>query len=157
MTQSPQEFILEEACLLDEGRYADWVRLFADDGRYWVPLKGRLQTEDERHNAIADEDPLLLRLRVERLHGDRTHSQQIPSLGQHVLQPPLLRSHDPASGLTTLYTAFTYAESRGEDMVWLHGHYVHRLRMTDQGWRIVLKRVNLVNAHSRLPMIQLFP
>jgi hypothetical protein len=39
----------------------------------------------------------------------------------------------------------------------LHGHYVHRLRETPEGLRIVLKRVNLVNAHSRLPMIQLFP
>jgi len=157
MTPSPQDFILEEARLLDEAQYEAWVDLFAEDGRYWVPLKGRLQSEAERHNAIADENPLLLRLRVTRLRGDRAHSQQPPSQGQHMLQPPLLLSHDAQTGLHTLYTPFTYAESRGEDLVVLHGHYVHRLRETPQGWRIALKRVNLVNAHSRLPMIQLFP
>ena len=97
----------------------------------------------------------LLGVRIARLRGDRAHSQQVPSVGQHVLQLPRLLSSD--NGLHTLHTPFTYAESRGEDLVVLHGHCLHRLRETPDGLRIVLKRVNLVNAHSRLPMIQLFP
>lgn len=150
-----QDFIFDEARLIDEADYEAWLALFAEDGRYWVPLKGRLQTEGERHNAIADESPLLLGLRIARLRGDRAHSQQPPSHCQHVLQMPRLLSSE--GGLHTLYTPFNYAESRGEDLVLLHGHCLHRLRETAQGLRIVLKRVNLVNAHSRLPMIQLFP
>lgn len=153
--QTLQDFIFDEARLLDEAQYERWLALFAEDGRYWVPLKGQAQTEDERHNAIADENPLLLGVRIARLRGERAHSQQVPSVGQHVLQLPRLLSSD--NGLHTLHTPFTYAESRGEDLVVLHGHCLHRLRETDQGLRIVLKRVNLVNAHSRLPMIQLFP
>lgn len=155
MQQSLQDFIFDEARLIDEADYEAWLALFAEDGRYWVPLKGRAQTEDERHNAIADESPLLLRLRVARLRGDRAHSQQVRSQCQHVLQPSRLLSSD--AGLHRLYTPFTYAESRGEEMVVLHGHCEHRLRETPEGLRIVLKRVNLINAHSRLPMIQLFP
>lgn len=155
MLATLQDFIFDEARLLDEADFDPWLALFADDGRYWVPLKGRAQTETERHNAIADESPLLLRLRVARLRGERAHSQQVPSQCQHVLQLPRLLSSD--AGLHTLHTPFSYAESRGEDLVVLHGHYVHRLRETPEGLRIVLKRVNLVNAHSRLPMIQLFP
>lgn len=150
-----QDFIFDEARLLDEAEFERWLTLFADDGRYWVPLKGRAQTEDERHNAIADESPLLLRLRVARLRSGRAHSQQVLSQCQHVLQPPRLLSSE--GGLHTLHTPFSYAESRGEELVVLHGHCVHRLRETPEGLRIVLKRVNLVNAHSRLPMIQLFP
>lgn len=155
MLATLQDFIFEEARLLDEADFDPWLALFADDGRYWVPLKGRAQTETERYNAIADESPLLLRLRVSRLRGDRAHSQQVPSHCQHVLQLPSLLESE--AGLHTLHTPFSYAESRGEDLVALHGHYVHRLRETPEGLRIVLKRVNLVNAHSRLPMIQLFP
>lgn len=155
MSPQLQDFIYDEARLLDEGDFEAWLALFSEDGRYWVPLKGRAQTEEERHNAIADETPLLLRLRVARLRGDRAHSQQVRSQCQHVLQPPRLLSSE--AGVHSLYTPFTYAESRGEDMVVLHGHYLHRLRETPEGLRIALKRVNLVNAHSRLPMIQLFP
>ena len=155
MSPQLQDFIYDEARLLDEGDFEAWLALFSEDGRYWVPLKGRAQTEDERHNAIADETPLLLRLRVARLRGDRAHSQQVRSQCQHVLQLPRLLSSE--AGVHSLYTPFTYAESRGEDMVVLHGHYLHRLRETPEGLRIALKRVNLVNAQSRLPMIQLFP
>jgi 3-phenylpropionate/cinnamic acid dioxygenase small subunit len=155
MSPQLQDFIYDEARLLDEGDFEAWLALFSEDGRYWVPLKGRAQTEDERHNAMADETPLLLRLRVARLRGDRAHSQQVRSQCQHVLQLPRLLSSE--AGVHSLYTPFTYAESRGEDMVVLHGHYLHRLRETPEGLRIALKRVNLVNAQSRLPMIQLFP
>lgn len=155
MLPTLQDFIYDEARLIDSADYEAWLALFADDGRYWVPLKGQAQTEDERHNAIADESPLLLRLRVARLRGDRAHSQQQRSQCQHVLQTPRLLSSD--AGVHTLHTPFTYAESRGDEMVVLHGHCVHRLRETPEGLRIALKRVNLVNAHSRLPMIQLFP
>lgn len=155
MSPQLQDFIYDEARLLDEGDFEAWLALFSEDGRYWVPLKGRAQTEGERHNAIADETPLLLRLRVARLRGDRAHSQQVRSQCQHVLQLPRLLSSE--AGVHSLYTPFTYAESRGEDMVVLHGHYLHRLRETPEGLRIALKRVNLVNAQSRLPMIQLFP
>ena len=155
MLSTLQDYIYDEARLIDSADYEAWLALFADDGRYWVPLKGQAQTEDERHNAIADESPLLLRLRVARLRGDRAHSQQQRSQCQHVLQTPRLLSSD--AGVHTLHTPFTYAESRGEEMVVLHGHCVHRLRETPEGLRIALKRVNLVNARSRLPMIQLFP
>ncbi len=155
MLATLQDFILEEARLIDEAEYDSWLALFAEDGRYWVPLKGRHQAEDESHNAIADENPLLLRVRIARLRGDRAHSQQVRSQCQHVLQLPRLLAS--ASGVHTLHTPFTYAESRGEETVLLLGHYVHRLRETPEGLRIALKRVNLVNAHARLPMIQLFP
>ena len=70
MLSTLQDFIYDEARLIDSADYEAWLALFAEDGRYWVPLKGQAQTEDERHNAIADESPLLLRLRVARLRGD---------------------------------------------------------------------------------------
>jgi len=151
------DLIYLDALLLDEERYDEWLALFAEDGRYWVPLKGRLQTENEKYNAIADEDRLLLALRIERLKTGRAHSQQTNSTGQHVLQKPMLMESDENAGVFVMRTPFSYAESRGEDLVTLHGHYIHRIVHVDGQLRIALKRVNLVNAHARLPMIQLFP
>lgn len=76
---------------------------------------------------------------------------------QHVLQEPTLLKVREDEGTFTLRTSFVYAESRGDDMVTLYGHYIHRLIRVRNTLRISLKRVNLVNSGSRLPMIQLFP
>ena len=32
------DFVVREARLLDEKRYAEWIALFTDDAIYWVPL-----------------------------------------------------------------------------------------------------------------------
>ena len=80
------DFVAMEAALLDAGRLDEWLALFADDGRYWVPLQGASQVDPVGHNSLAYEDRLLLTLRVERLKNPRAHSQQPRSRCQHVLQ-----------------------------------------------------------------------
>jgi 3-phenylpropionate/cinnamic acid dioxygenase small subunit len=151
------DFVYEEARLLDDGEYESWLALFDDAGRYWVPLKGRLQQDGERYTSIADEDVLLLKIRVERLRNGRAHSQHPASRCQHVLQRPTLVEADESARQWTLRTPFSYQECRGETIVVLYGHYVHVLRQQDDALRIRLKRVNLVNADAALPMIQLLP
>ena len=148
--------IYREAFLLDEGRFEEWLKLFSPKGRYWVPLS-KSQREGDAQLSIADEDMNLLRLRVQRLASGRAHSQQPPSFMQHVLQQPLLSEEGTETDTYVFRTAFNYSECRQEDVVVLHGHYIHRLVRLDGQWRIELKRVNLVNAASRLAMVQLFP
>lgn len=151
------EFIYQEAQLLDDAQYQEWLDLFDEDGRYWVPLQGATQSDDEKSNSIADEDRSLLALRIERLRAGIAHSQQPGSQCQHVLQAPRLVQTSQGGDRITVRTPFTYAESRGDALVTLHGHYIHHLRLVSGRLKIALKRVNLVNSGSRLPMIQLFP
>lgn len=151
------DFVYAEAWLLDDERYEQWLDLFAAAGRYWVPLEGARQNETEKRNSIADEDRMLLSLRIERLRAGLAHSQQPRSSMQHILQQPTVLQHEEGAGSAILRTPFVYAESRGDEMVTLHGHYIHNLIRERDALRIALKRVNLVNAGSRLPMIQLFP
>lgn len=155
--QSLIDLIYLDARLLDDGRYDEWLDLFSEDGRYWVPLQGKAQSEAAKSNALADEDRMLLALRIERLKAGKSHSQQPQSSMQHILQAPLLLQADTEAGSYSFHTPFTYAESRGDDLVMLYGHYIHRFVAVDGRPRIALKRVNLVNSMSRLPMIQLFP
>ena len=35
------EFVYDEADLLDEQRFEEWLELFADDATYWIPLDTR--------------------------------------------------------------------------------------------------------------------
>lgn len=150
------DFLAHEARLLDAGHWDEWLELFDDDGRYWVPLKGAAQREGEPHNALADEDRLLLSLRIARLKNPRAHSQHPPSRCQHVLQAPSLAAAE--ADRIELHTPFLYVESRGEERLQLAGSYRHRLRRRADGTlRIALKRVDLLDAATPLPAIQLFP
>lgn len=154
---SPQDFVAHEARLVDEQRFDDWLALFAEDGRYWVPLAGAAQAEGERYNALADEDRLLLALRVQRLKNPKAHSQHPRSRCQHVLQPSQVVSEDTSAGTCELRTPFLYIESRGARQLQLAGTATHRLVRAGDAWRIRMKRVDLLDAGEPLPAIQLFP
>jgi 3-phenylpropionate/cinnamic acid dioxygenase small subunit len=150
----PRDFAAHEAALLDERRLDEWLALFADDGRYWVPLLGAAQADPFSHNSLAYEDRLLLQLRVERLKNPRAHSQHPASHSQHVLQPS--RVEQESAGEVRLRTPFLYIEARGEDQVLLSGTARHHLVRTPAGWSIREKRIDLLNAARALPAIQLF-
>jgi 3-phenylpropionate/cinnamic acid dioxygenase small subunit len=152
---SPQDFIAHEARLIDEQRFDEWLALFAEDGRYWVPLAGAAQEEGAAYNALADEDRLLLSLRVERLKNPKAHSQHPRSRCQHVLQASQQVAGD--AGACELRTPFLYIESRGARQLLLAGSATHRLVRVGDQWRIRLKRVDLLDAGEPLPAIQLFP
>jgi 3-phenylpropionate/cinnamic acid dioxygenase small subunit len=151
-----RDFVAAEAALLDDGRFDDWLALFAEDGRYWVPLLGARQTDPLSHNSIAYEDRLLLQLRIERLKNPRAHSQHPPSHCQHVLQRSVVEHIDPAAGVAILRTPFIYVEARGDQQLMQSGRYRHELVTTPEGLRIRQKRIDLLNAERALPAVQLF-
>jgi 3-phenylpropionate/cinnamic acid dioxygenase small subunit len=163
---APEDFIVEEAALLDAGRFDDWLALFDSAGRYWVPLLGSQQADPLRHNSLAYEDRLLLQLRVDRLKDPRAHSQHPRSSCQHVLQRPVVEvdgiGNDANAGegagnvAVVLRTPFIYVESRGEEQLLLAGCYRHELVRRLQSWVIRLKRVDLLNPSRALPAVQLF-
>ena len=149
------DFVLREVRLLDDLRFDDWLALFAEDGRYWMPLE-RGQTERKLHSSLMDEDTLLLKVRIERLHGARTFSQQPGSRCHHLLQQPSIESRDEAAGVYVTRTAFHYVETRVDEQQLYAGWATHTLKATPEGLRIQLKRVDLVNCDAAFGNIQLF-
>ena len=149
---SPIRFVLAETRLLDEQRWDEWFALWAEDGRYWVPLSPD-QTDPLGHNSLAYEDYLLLRLRVERLK-ESPFSQHPPSRCQHVLQTPEVLGVQ--EGLCVVRTPFLYMEVHGDGQQVHAGVATHQLRERGESFRIVLKRVDLVTCGMALPSLQLF-
>ncbi len=151
------DFVLHEARLLDEGRFEEWLALFATDARYWMPLTPG-QTDPILHNSLMYEDNLLLRIRVERLAGQRTFSQQPGSRCHHLLQTPQVRTDHPEArpGDAVVHTAFHYVESRLDVQTLYAGWTTHHLVREDGALRIRLKRVDLLNSDAALGSLQLF-
>ena len=145
-------FIYREARLLDEKRFDEWYELFTDDAYYWVPLSPG-QTDPLAHNSLAYEDKLLLKLRIERLKLPTAYSQKPQSRCLHVLQAPEIEKTD-AGYLAR--TPFLYTETRGEESQRYAATAWHTLVVVDGALRLRLKRVDILNADSALPSIQLF-
>ena len=149
------DFVYAEAQMLDEQRYEDWLQLFTDDGFYWMPLEPG-QTDARLHTSLLYEDKLLLRVRVERLNGARTYSQQPKSRCHHLLQQPRVESFDSQATRWVVRTAFHYVETRRDAQTLFVGWFRHELVVVDGKLRIQLKRVDLVNCEAAFGNIQLF-
>jgi len=46
LKQEIEDFLYREADLLDERRYDEWLRLLADDVRYWMPMRRNVKVDD---------------------------------------------------------------------------------------------------------------
>ncbi len=149
------DFIYAEARALDEGRFDDWLQLFTEDAYYWMPLTPG-QTDARLQASLMHEDKLLLKVRVERLKGPRTFSQQPPSRCHHLLQAPSVESRDDAAARYTTRTAFHYVETRTDEQTLYAGWAWHTLVWDGSALRIQLKRVDLVNCDAAFGSMQLF-
>jgi 3-phenylpropionate/cinnamic acid dioxygenase small subunit len=148
-------FVMHEARLIDEHRFEEWLDLYTEDCLYWMPLEWG-QTDARLHASLMHEDKLLLRVRVERLKGNRTFSQKPKSRCHHVLQAPTIDGRNDAGKTYMLFTPFHYMETRQDEQQLYAGWARHHLVMLDGRLRIKLKRVDLVNPDAAFGNIQLF-
>ena len=149
-TLAPREielFLLQEARLLDERRFRDWMELFAEDGTYWVPA---VPGQDSPFNqaSLFYDDRTLMKTRIDRLEHPKIHVQTPPSRTMHQIGRPLLEQEDAAAGEYLVSSPLLMVEYRDERQRVFAGRQTHRLRRTAQGFRILQKRVDLVNCDS---------
>ena len=88
-----EAFLVQEAQLLDEARYADWLELFTADAWYWVPTEPGQASPLETVSLIYD-DRKLLETRVRRLMGTGAHAQAPPSRTSRIIANPSLEKND---------------------------------------------------------------
>ena len=144
-------FVWDEAALLDARGFVAWVNLFATDGRYWMPTSDQA-LEDEPALALFDETPEVLLLRAQRLLHPMTHVQTPPSrTHHHVSALRMLESSDSGMVVSSMQWI---VEQRGGVQRHFSAKVTHRLRHAPQGLKMVLKRVDLIDAdaaHRALP------
>ena len=148
------DFIYEEARMLDEGRYAEWLALWLADGHYWMPLDYK-QSDPINETSLLYEDMFMLKLRVERLNGVRTFSQKPKSRCHHVIQRPFVDERDGGRFVTN--TSMHYVETRLDEQQLLALTARHELALVDGKLRIANKRVDILNCDAAFRNIQLLP
>lgn len=150
------DFVHDEARMLDEGRYDEWLALWLPDGHYWMPLDYK-QTDPIHVTSLLYEDLFMLKLRVERLNGARTFSQKPKSRCHHVLSRPFVDEMDQGAGRYVTTTNMHYVETRLDEQQLLALTARHELALVDGRLRIANKRVDLLNCDAAFGNIQLLP
>jgi len=140
-----EALIHDEAALLDEGQWEDWLALFTPDCWYWAPHRsGQPNPFDEV--SIFYDDRMLMETRVRRLATDASHAQTPGTRTVRVLGRSRPCDAELQGADAALQTRFTMVEARLEDQKVWAGIYTHGLKQTGDGWRIAWKKVDLVNA-----------
>jgi ethylbenzene dioxygenase beta subunit len=145
-------FLYEEADLLDRGAYEVWLQLFSEDARYWVPSHPD-QKDPLNEISLYYEDRTLMLARIGRLR----HPQ--------VLGPPVRTSHvignlrvmdRSEDGALVVHSRFQMIEFVADEQRLYGGDVLHHLVDDGAGWKIRLKRIDLVNAGGVFDLLQGF-
>lgn len=149
-----EQFLFEEARLLDDREFEKWSELFLDDGIYWVPaMPGQESPYD--HVSLFFDDKETMQTRIRRLrhpliHVQIPHSSTIHIISNVVLEPP------KADGEILVRSNFIMFEDRpATERRLFGGRYIHRLRKVNGTLRIAQKRVNLTNSTATFAALTL--
>jgi benzoate/toluate 1,2-dioxygenase beta subunit len=142
-----EDFIVHEARLLDERRFGDWMALFADDGTYWVPAVPDQANPFDQASLFYD-DRGLMKTRIDRLAHPRIHVQTPPSRTAHLVGNIVVEEADAATGEYLVGSTVIMVESREDKQRLFAGRQRHRLRREGETFRIVQKRVDLINCDA---------
>ena len=85
-----EQFLYDEAALLDAREYRAWLGLIAEDIHYWMPIRRTVTISDldleftkPGEMAYFDDDRTLLEVRVKKLEAGSAWSEDPPSRSRH--------------------------------------------------------------------------
>jgi len=150
-----EDFLYDEAALLDEWRLDEWLELLTDDASYYVPST---DTPDGDHRTtlflIAD-DAVRLRSRVKQLMGKSAHAETPRSRTRRLISNVRVRERE---GETIQVTAnFVVYRMRYELMDTYVGRYEYTLVQRDGTLKIKERRAILdleaLRPHGKVSII----
>ena len=143
-----ERFLVHEARLLDEARFDEWLALFTQDARYWVPSEPDQANPFDTVSLIYD-DRRLLETRVRRLSSPRIYSQEPRSRTSRMIGNISIEDDEGAAS-TLVRSKFVLIEFRRNEQRLFGGTCFHRLIVDQGAIRIAWKQVNLVNCDAPL-------
>jgi len=141
LRQQIEEFLYAEAALLDAWALNEWLLLFDEDAKYEVPCNDAPDGDPARDLMLIDDNYVRLAARVTRLDSRRAHREYPHSRTNH--QVFNVRVQDASAEELAVTASFTVWRFRAGRTSCYVGQYRYRLRRSDSGLRIALKRAEL--------------
>jgi 3-phenylpropionate/cinnamic acid dioxygenase small subunit len=145
LQQRVEQFLFHQAELLDGKHWGAVIDLFEDDGVYWMPVAPE-QTEWVNTPSIFAEDKPMMRIRMGRVTHPNAWSQA-PNWGtSHLVGNVVIESASEKEILVR--SRFQMIELRRDSVRHFAGTYRHTLKLCGEEFRIVVQRVDMLNAQA---------
>lgn len=140
-----EQFLFMEARLQDTHAYDEWAELWTDDAIYWIPANGS-DSDPERQMSIVYDNRSRINIRVEQLKTGRRHTQTPRSELARLISNVELVAREGDEFQVRANVLIYEDNLRGETLWAARNEY--RLRLVDGRFRLVRKKINLVNNHK---------
>jgi 3-phenylpropionate/cinnamic acid dioxygenase small subunit len=147
-----EEFLYHEAELLDTRRFDQWLALFTDDARYWMPMRRNVPHDDREREFTRegldvnwfDEGKDTLTRRVKQILTGIHWAEEPPSRICHMISNIQIEAGTAEGGEITVRSRFLVYRNRVEtETDFLVGKREDRLRRVDAAWRIARRKIVL--------------
>jgi 3-phenylpropionate/cinnamic acid dioxygenase small subunit len=136
-----EEFLCFEAKLLDEHRYEEWLALWTEDALYWVPCNTD-DADPALQTMIIYDNHARLSERIYRLTSEAAWAQQPRSRTLRLISNLVVRQNENDYSVESNCLIAELRRSR-QDL--FAARMLHTLRPAGDSFRIVLKKVLLLN------------
>jgi 3-phenylpropionate/cinnamic acid dioxygenase small subunit len=162
ITYEIEQFFYHEARLLDERRFHEWLELFADDVRYWMPVRGNrypvgskaLQIQDldryvendiatDGEMAFFDESKKTLVGRIARLDSGMAWAEDPPSKTRHLITNIQVEAGAKESEYRVFSNFMVYRNRAEVEQEFYPGSRQDVLRRTEGGLKIAWRKMVL--------------
>ena len=147
LQHSVEQFLYHEVRLLGERRYEEWLDLFTDDARYWMPARETIggqpdAVSGEGEMAFFDDDNAFLAARIERLRMTLAHAEQPPSRLRYFVSNVEIEELGEES-FDVRCNLLVYQSRLERTEVTYVGRREDRLCRIDERWRIANRKIIL--------------
>ena len=145
-----EEFLYQEAELLDERRFEEWLDLFTEDVRYWMPMRRNVPADEPEREFTRegadvnwfDEGKDTLTRRVQQIRTGVHWAEQPPSRTCHMVSNVQILESRPDE--LAVKSRFLLYRNRVEtETDFLVGKREDLLRRVDGHWRIARRKIIL--------------
>jgi p-cumate 2,3-dioxygenase beta subunit len=141
-----EDFLFEEAALLDAWRLDDWLLLLTEDATYRVPSNDAPDSSPKEALFMVADDARRIRERVLRLKDRNAHAEFPHSRTRRMISN--VRITERAETEVAIEANFVvYRHRRNGDIRSFVGQYRHVLRVTPEGLRIAQRKA-VLDAHE---------
>lgn len=154
LRQKVEDFLYLEAELLDERRHREWLELFTDDARYWMPIRyNPYQRPEELDDELSkpgeayyfNDTKETLRTRVERLYSKTAWAEMPPSRTRRLISNIRIKKDD-GSEIEVHSNFFLYRTRLEKDQDILVGTRKDILRRVNNEFKIARRTIILDQA-----------
>lgn len=141
-----EQFLYDEANLLDQPDLDSWIALYTEDGSYWMPVAVD-QADPINHVSLFYDDRVMMEVRRRNFVHPRAASKDHPVRCSHMIGNVRLQGNKDNGDLVVTSNFQALVFYRNEQRAF-GGRYEHHLVPSGDSYRIRHKKVSLINCDA---------